>query len=251
MYYENGNIIGKPGTTNPKSRQFTFTSTGKENEFYISSNGKYINFIDRSKQATATTTKKSEAVKFTVGDNGMGEFYIYKTGDTDLGLHIAKSQSYKVVGWNHTDTPSMWTLFCVTQNKEEADEKVLQELISEAVSIHDLIVDTLNTGSTAFYEWVEVASETLAADVDSMMALVAESNNAISNSSYEKYPALIDNLTAIIATVQAGYTIPTGINGVIVDEKSAVIYDSRGRRIDKITSPGIYIVDGKKVYVSK
>ena len=96
-----------------------------------------------------------------------------------------------------------------------------------------------------------LASETLAADVDSMMALVAESNNTISGSSYEKYPALIDRLTAIIATVKAGYTIPTGIDGIIFDEKNAVIYDSRGRRIDKITSPGIYIVDGKKVYVSK
>ncbi|MBQ5663040.1 MAG: M60 family metallopeptidase, partial [Bacteroidaceae bacterium] len=67
MYYENsGKISSKSGTTNPKSRQFTFISTGKENEFYISSNGKYIDYIGRSEQATATTTKKSEAIKFTV-----------------------------------------------------------------------------------------------------------------------------------------------------------------------------------------
>ena len=252
MYYEeSGKITSKSGSTNPKARQFTFTSTGKDNEYYISSNGKYIDFIGRSQQATATTTKKSEAVKFTVGDDGKGRFYIYKTGDTDLGLHSAKSQSYKVVGWNHTDSPSLWTLFCVTLNKEKNDENSLQGLISEAVSINNLIVDTVNVGSTTFYDWVEVTSETLAADVDSMMALVAESEYALSSSIYEKYPALIENLTAIIATVQAGYTIPTGINGVIFDDKNAVIYDSRGRRIDKITSPGIYIVDGKKMYISK
>ena len=250
MYYEeSGKIISKPGSTNPKSRQFTFTSTGKENEFYISSNGKYINFIGRSQQATATTTKKSEAVKFTVGDDGMGQFYIYKTGDTDLGLHIAKSQSYKVVGWNHTDTPSLWTLFCVTQNKEKADLKALEELIDEAVSIHDLIVDTLNTSSATFYDWVEVTSATLATDVESMMAKVAVSQNVVENKSYEKCPALIDELTAIITTVKAGYTIPTGINGIIFDEKDAVVYDSRGRRVDKITTPGVYIVNGKKMYI--
>jgi hypothetical protein len=84
-----------------------------------------------------------------------------------------------------------------------------------------------------------------------MMAVVALSQDAIANKQYEKYPALIDNLTSIIATVQAGYTIPTGIDGIIFDEEDAVIYDSRGRRVNKITSPGIYIIDGKKMYISK
>jgi hypothetical protein len=84
-----------------------------------------------------------------------------------------------------------------------------------------------------------------------MMALVALSQDAIANKQYEKYPAFIDNFTAIIAKVQAGYTIPTGINGVISDEEDAVIYDSRGRRVNKITSSGIYIIDGKKMYISK
>ena len=250
LFYEtSGRISGKAGTSTPKYRQFTFTSTGNENEFYISSNGKYINFIGRSEQATATTTEKSEAIKFTVGDDGKGRFYIYKTGDTDLGLHIANSQSYKVVGWNHTDSPSLWTILCTTLNKENNDENSLKALISDAVSIHDLIVDTLNLGSTAFYDWVDVTSETLAADVDSMMTLVAESKNEISLKRYEKYPVLIDNLTYMIATVNSGYSIPTGINGIILDEKNAVIYDSRGRKIKEITSPGVYIVNGKKVYL--
>ena len=250
MYYEtSGYITCKTGTTNPKSRQFTFTSTGNKNEFYISVNGKYIDYIGRSRQAKATTTKKSDALKFTVGEHGIANIYMYKTGDTDLGLHC--DQYKNVVGWNHTEKPTLWNVVCVTQNKEKADEKSLQGLISEAVSIHDLIVDTLNTEATTFYDWVEVTSETLVADVDSMIALVALSQDAIANKQYEKYPALIDNFTAIIAKVQAGYTIPTGINGVISDEEDAVIYDSRGRRVNKITSPGIYIIDGKKMYISK
>ncbi|MBQ5663041.1 MAG: hypothetical protein IIV19_01260, partial [Bacteroidaceae bacterium] len=250
MYYEtSGYITCKTGTTNPKSRQFTFTSTGNKNEFYISVNGKYIDYIGRSRQAKATTTKKSDALKFTVGEHGIANIYMYKTGDTDLGLHC--DQYKNVVGWNHTEKPTLWNVVCVTQNKEKADEKSLQGLISEAVSIHDLIVDTLNTEATTFYDWVEVTSETLATDVDSMMALVALSQDVIANKQYEKYPAFIDNFTAIIAKVRAGYTIPTGINGVISDEEDAVIYDSRGRRVNKITSPGIYIIDGKKMYISK
>ena len=250
MYFENsGYITCRTGTTNPKSRQFTFTSTGKENEFYISVNGKYIDYIGRSRQAKATVTNKSEAIKFTVGEHGIGNIYMYKTGDTDLGMHC--DQYKNVVGWNHTENPTLWNIVCVTQNKELADENNLNTLISEAVSINNLIVDTLNTGSTTFYEWVEVTSETLAADVDSMMALVALSKDAITNQQYEKYPAFIDKLTAIIATVKGGYTISTGIDCIIIDEENAVIYDSRGRRVNKITSPGIYIVDGKKMYINK
>ncbi|MBQ5663762.1 MAG: hypothetical protein IIV19_04945, partial [Bacteroidaceae bacterium] len=129
------------------------------------------------------------------------------------------------------------------------DEKALRELIIEAVSIHDLIVDTLNTEITTFYDWVEVTSETLAADVDSMMTLVNNSQNVISEKYYEQCPALIDKLTAIITAVKAGYTIPTSINGVISDEEDAVIYDSRGRKVKNISSSGVYIINGKKTYV--
>ena len=247
MYYNNGNIVCKSGTASPKSRNFTLISTGKENEYYIYSNGKYINFLQKDSKVTVTATNKSEAVKITVGESNFAEYYLHKSGDNSAALHC--TYGYEVYGWNYDDKKSIWSLYCVTQNKESADEKALRELIIEAVSIHDLIVDTLNTEITTFYDWVEVTSETLAADVDSMMTLVNNSQNVISEKYYEQCPALIDNLTAIIATVKAGYTIPTGINGVIFDDKNAVIYDSRGRRIDRITSSGIYIVDGKKVYV--
>ena len=82
-----------------------------------------------------------------------------------------------------------------------------------------------------------------------MMTLVNNSQNVISEKYYEQCPALIDNLTAIIAAVKAGCTIPTGINGVISDEDNAVIYDARGRRVKNISSSGVYIINGKKTYV--
>ena len=137
----------------------------------------------------------------------------------------------------------------MNQKKEKADEKSLNALISEAVSIHDFIVDSTKTDTTTVYDWVIVSSETLTADIDAMMAKVAVSQDVIENKYYEKCPALIDELTALIATVTAGYSVPTGINGVIIDEQNDVMYDSRGRRVKNITAPGIYIVNGRKVYV--
>lgn len=41
--------------------------------------------------------------------------------------------------------------------------------------------------------------------------------------------------------------IITGVDGVETDTKSDVIYDLSGRKIEKITQPGIYIKNGKKV----
>ena len=247
MYYSTDGLTCKSGTSGSKYRSFTFVAGENENEYCISSNGNYISYIGRSSQAKAASTKKADALRFTVGEFGIAKYYIYKTGDTDLGIHC--DQKYKVVGWNHTEDPSLWTLQCVNQKKEKADEKSLNALISEAVSIHDFIVDSTKTDATIVYDWVIVSSETLTADIDAMMAKVAVSQNVIENKYYEKCPALIDELTALIATVKSGYSVITGINGVVIDEQNAVIYDSRGRRVNKITSSGIYIVNGKKMYI--
>ena len=247
MYCESNKLTCKSGSTNPKSRRFTFISTGNEDEFNISNNGMYIDYIGRSRQATTNTSKKADAVKFTVGEHGIAQFYMYKTGDTGLGLHCDQYNS--VVGWNHTDDPSLWTLQCVDLKKEKADEKSLKALVSEAVSIHDLIVDTTNSETTTLYDWVIVSSETLVSDIETMMEKVAVSETVLANKYYEKCPALIDELTSLIATVTAGYSIPTGINGVVIDEQNTVIYDSRGRRVKRITSPGVYIINGNKVYI--
>ena len=48
-----------------------------------------------------------------------------------------------------------------------------------------------------------------------------------------------------------GWTIAedTAIEGIEAEEGEQVIYDLTGRRINKITVPGIYIVNGKKTYV--
>ena len=98
---------------------------------------------------------------------------------------------------------------------------------------------------------MEVTSTTLAEDVASMMDKVAESQNVITKKYYEQCPKLITTLTEIIAQVKAGYTVSTGIGNVIFDEKDNIIYDIRGRKIKQITNPGVYIINGEKVYIGK
>jgi hypothetical protein len=46
-------------------------------------------------------------------------------------------------------------------------------------------------------------------------------------------------------------TVPTGINGIEVEDANApkVIYTISGQRVSTITEGGIYIINGKKVLV--
>ena len=52
-----------------------------------------------------------------------------------------------------------------------------------------------------------------------------------------------------VINVVFGSDITTGISAVKGDAANAVIYDLTGRRIDAITAPGVYIVNGKKQLV--
>lgn len=52
-----------------------------------------------------------------------------------------------------------------------------------------------------------------------------------------------------VINVKFGQEDLTGIEDVEVEEGIKAIHDLTGRRIDAITAPGIYIIDGKKVLV--
>ena len=61
-------------------------------------------------------------------------------------------------------------------------------------------------------------------------------------------------LPASVANGAASYSFrfgegTTGVENVVVENASNVIYDLTGRRVEAITAPGIYIVGGKKVLV--
>jgi hypothetical protein len=64
------------------------------------------------------------------------------------------------------------------------------------------------------------------------------------------YPFCDAPLSAAATWVLEEVTAETGVDEVKIESvKVKGIYDLTGRRIDEITVPGIYIVDGKKVLV--
>ena len=247
MYYSSGSLVCRSGTSASNMLSFTFTSTNKSNEFYISSNGYYISNVATSTLTPIKATSMESAVKFTVENVADAKYSIYKTGDKNLALHCDASKN--VVGWSYSADASHWIIVAVDQKKENADVDVLNELIDEAVSIYDLIVDTTNGDTITFKEGIEVTSKTLATNVETMMAKVEISKNVILKKYYEQCPALIKELTSVIKSVKSGYTVSTNISNVTCDDDNAVIYDIRGRRVENVTSSGVYIVNGKKVYL--
>jgi hypothetical protein len=52
-----------------------------------------------------------------------------------------------------------------------------------------------------------------------------------------------------IINVKFGHESLTGIENIVAGEESNVIYDLTGRRVNAVTVPGIYIVNGKKQIV--
>ena len=50
-------------------------------------------------------------------------------------------------------------------------------------------------------------------------------------------------------SIELYYDVSTGIEGIEAEDGEKIIYDLTGRRIEKITAPGVYIVNKKKVIV--
>ena len=51
------------------------------------------------------------------------------------------------------------------------------------------------------------------------------------------------------SSLKFNFGATTDISGVAAQQKSEVIYDLYGRKVNSATAPGIYIINGKKVMV--
>ena len=66
----------------------------------------------------------------------------------------------------------------------------------------------------------------------------------------ENYVAFINNdYTTQYFSMYGADILTTSIESVTIETENTVIYDLTGRRIEKITNAGIYIVNGNKVLV--
>lgn len=128
MYYNNGKLSTKESTAKTATTQWwRVYDTSESGTYYIANyNGKFINKISGSTQATVAGTSESEALMFEFKDKGNGTYCIITPEGGNTGLHSASNASYNVVGWS--DTP--------------ATNWYLEEVLSvEAAAYHDRITN--------------------------------------------------------------------------------------------------------------
>ncbi len=73
-------------------------------------------------------------------------------------------------------------------------------------------------------------------------------NNAFLNNSHKAYLPKTTGMNAVSYSFRFGEGT-TGVENMVVENEVKAIYDLTGRRVEAITAPGIYIVNGKKVLV--
>ncbi len=111
MYYNNGKLSTKESTVKTDTKQlWRLSSTASSNTYYIANyNGKYIDTVKKSTQATCNGADESAALMFEFNDKGNGTFCIITPEGKETGLHSAQNASYNVVGWSDTSATN-WFL---------------------------------------------------------------------------------------------------------------------------------------------
>jgi hypothetical protein len=90
--------------------------------------------------------------------------------------------------------------------------------------------------------------ETFKAAADEMYAAQTVSKN--SNATAEEIATALAELQVKYEALLAAFNDPTAIEGVTINtNKQQGIFDLSGRRLNQITAPGLYIINGQKRYV--
>ena len=240
--------------TSGASTKLMFVPISDSDLYYIKSvSGKYINYVSQSKDITATASSTSNAVKFKIYDLNSGKFEIQKENTTYGYFHCAST--YQLVGWTGGETASQWTITCVEDNQAIEDKATLEASIAEADKLLEAIIDSTKSSNEkiVLYDYIEAKDDNL---LDYVKKLIAENNTA--KSIYTEGTAVFyleqsQKLTSIIEKVKASYDILTNIENITLDNlyETDIIYDINGRRITSVIQGELYIINGKKIRISK
>lgn len=88
-----------------------------------------------------------------------------------------------------------------------------------------------------------IVEEEVLYNLNNFNGLIASDATTVGSAAYAN-KADGDNARWIIAKV-----IPTGINNVATENEKNAIFDITGRKVGNVQKGGIYIVNGKKVYI--
>lgn len=110
MSYASNKVSTKVSTSKTDSNLWWIMHpTSIAGNYRISSaNGKYINTISTSTQATCNTTTEADGLEFEFRAKSNGTFCIITTKGGNTGLHSAANDSYKIVGWGDTDATNWY-----------------------------------------------------------------------------------------------------------------------------------------------
>ena len=117
--------------------------------------------------------------------------------------------------------------------------------IDNPTTVVNALADAYKDLDEAKYEWFKA---TYKAAADEMYAATKVSRN--NNATAEEIATALAELQAKYEALLAAYNDPTAIENVKINtNKQQGIYDLSGRQVNKITAPGLYIINGQKRFV--
>ncbi|MCQ2095863.1 MAG: M60 family metallopeptidase [Bacteroidaceae bacterium] len=192
MYYNNGMVATKESTSKTDNKQWWRMSNASNGAYYISNyNGKYINTISTSTQATAKGDDESSALEFNFNDKGNGTFCIITPEGNQTGLHSAANANYNVVGWS--DTPATnWYL----EEVLSAESASLLDAVTNLITKSELLISSADDcdEKTALQEAVASAKKLNkpTTDASELKAVLDSLRTAYSALWSKVYPGSVD-----------------------------------------------------------
>lgn len=193
MSYASNRVATKVSSSNTDvTTWWRMYETGSSNTYRIASqNGKFINTISTSTQATCNSTNEADGLQFVFSVKSNGTFAIITTKGGTTGLHSAANDSYKVVGWS--DTPATnWYMEEVQSAEVTSLRDVISRLSTKATGLMGQADDC--DEKTRMQRAVDYAKEVnkVGAEADILTEALAALRNAYTALWQLLYPGTVD-----------------------------------------------------------